>query len=74
MAATQGEVTKLANLTPDEKYQLITRNLEEIVGEDEIKKVIYENSELHILVSHKYLHTLGAKPYMGSKLGIHPDL
>ena len=43
MAATQGEVTKLANLTPDEKYQLITRNLEEIVGEDEIKKVIYEN-------------------------------
>ena len=32
----------MANLSPDEKYNLITRNLEEVVGEEDIKKVLAE--------------------------------
>lgn len=31
-------------LTSDEKYQLITRNLEEVIGEDDIKKVLQERN------------------------------
>lgn len=36
------EETKV--LTPDEKYALITRNLEEVVGEEDIKKVLNERT------------------------------
>ena len=32
----------MANLSPDQKYDLITRNLEEVVGEEDIKKVLAE--------------------------------
>jgi hypothetical protein len=31
-----------ANMTPDEKYTLITRNLQEVLGEDTIKSVLKE--------------------------------
>ena len=34
----------MANLSPDEKYNLITRNLEEVVGEEDIKKVLAERN------------------------------
>ena len=36
------EETKI--LTPSEKYELITRNLDEVVGEEDIKKVLNERS------------------------------
>ena len=36
------EVTKMPNLSPDQKFEFISRNLEEIVGEAEIKKVLAE--------------------------------
>ena len=36
------EETKV--LTPAEKYELITRNLEEVVGEEDIKKVLNERT------------------------------
>ena len=43
MANTTGEATKLAtNLTPAQKFDLINRNLEEVVGEEEIKKILAE--------------------------------
>ncbi|KAG2218868.1 hypothetical protein INT45_003935, partial [Circinella minor] len=32
----------MANLTPDQKYDLITRNLQEVIGGDEIKKILAE--------------------------------
>lgn len=32
----------MSNLTADEKYNLITRNLQEVLGGDEIKKVLAE--------------------------------
>ena len=31
-------------LTPSEKYELISRNLEEVVGEEEIKKLLNERT------------------------------
>lgn len=33
---------KMASLTVDEKYQLITRNLQETLGGEEIKKILAE--------------------------------
>ena len=30
----------MAKLSADEQYELITRNLEEVVGEDDIKKTL----------------------------------
>lgn len=31
-----------ALLTPDEKYELITRNLQEVLGDENLKKVLQE--------------------------------
>ena len=33
----------MAKLSADEQYELITRNLEEVVGEDDIKKTLAGN-------------------------------
>jgi len=30
------------SMNPDEKYELITRNLQEVVGEDKIKEILKE--------------------------------
>ena len=40
-------------LSAQEKYDLIARNLEEVVGEDEIKKVLAERSLKGINLSRK---------------------
>ena len=41
-------------LSAQEKYDLIARNLEEVVGEDEIKKVLAERSLKGINLSRKH--------------------
>jgi tyrosyl-tRNA synthetase len=30
------------SLTPDQKYELITRNLQEVLGEENLKKIVQE--------------------------------